>query len=69
MNSEPVLIERSASVGCEEIYIEWFICPKCQDDKLCIHFNFCPNCGVAIKFAPKKKKAKFPRHDIKLDWS
>jgi hypothetical protein len=67
-NKEVVIVQQSNSIGESEVFCEWFHCPKCEETDIQKSYSFCPNCGVAIKFAPKKKKAKFPKFDVKLNW-
>lgn len=38
-------------MGFEEVYLEWFQCPACLDGNyIATFFNFCPNCGIKIKW-------------------
>lgn len=36
--------------GADEIYTEFYECPKCKNDMLMSSFSFCPTCGVALEW-------------------
>lgn len=52
-----VIITKNNSIGFEEVYFEWFQCPVCLGGNyIATFFNFCPNCGIKIKWELKSKE-------------
>jgi hypothetical protein len=45
-----IKIDIDDSTGYDELYTEWFNCPKCTCDKILSSYKYCPNCGIKIKF-------------------
>ena len=37
-------------VGMDEWWCMWFKCKKCGEENITWNFNFCPDCGVKIKW-------------------
>jgi hypothetical protein len=37
------------NIGKDELYCEWFRCPKCDGTDITEDSNFCPNCGLDLK--------------------
>ena len=36
--------------GKDEWWCNWFKCPNCKKDDIMCEFNFCPKCGVKLKW-------------------
>ena len=47
---EEITITQKDSDGFDEIYAEWFVCPKCKND-IKAKAKFCSNCGIKLKWA------------------
>jgi len=45
-----VIITEKECVGTDEVYCDWFRCPKCGKDDIANFCNYCPTCGVKIEF-------------------
>lgn len=45
-----IIITEQDTNWMKEIFIEWFICPKCKSNFIAKWFKFCPNCGIKIKW-------------------
>jgi len=41
---------RKHSCGIDEIYTEWYRCPKCGNNYILDCFHYCPNCGIKLRF-------------------
>ena len=47
--------------GKDEVYCNWYKCPKCSDTMITHHQNFCGNCGIKLKWkgvVPQNTKEK-----------
>ncbi len=44
-----VVITKENSIGQDEIYCEWFVCPECGFDCIKKGFSYCPGCGAEIE--------------------
>jgi transcription initiation factor IIE alpha subunit len=55
---ETVTITDAHDTGYDEACGHWFRCPKCKKDLIMIGFNFCPNCGIGIKYVEQKESYK-----------
>jgi len=53
---QKVIVEESA--GMDELYGEWFVCPKCSEAGVFWKTNFCPDCGVELDWSKVDKKRK-----------
>lgn len=42
------------SIGKDEMYCEWFVCPDCKGENIAEHFKFCPDCGLNLEGFTKK---------------
>ena len=44
-----VTIREEDCTGWDELYDEWFTCPKCKEDSvILLTHSYCPNCGAEI---------------------
>ena len=50
MSSDSVSIGEEQNTGWDEWYCHWYACPKCAEDCIVRRFNYCPNCGVKLKW-------------------
>jgi predicted RNA-binding Zn-ribbon protein involved in translation (DUF1610 family) len=41
---------KNSIITDEDIVYLWFICPKCKNVKIRLGFNYCPHCGIEIKW-------------------
>ena len=56
MMTDEVLICKKDSTGWDEQWCEWFTCPSCKEKSAITEwFNYCPNCGIKIKFNKEEK--------------
>ena len=35
----------------EELYTDWFKCPKCKNEGIVIESNYCPHCGSKLQWS------------------
>jgi hypothetical protein len=42
------------SIGWDDMYVEWFKCPKCTETNLLSTFKFCPDCGAPLDWSKIK---------------
>lgn len=47
--------EKLTSIGKDELYCEWFKCPKCSESNIAEFFNYCPDCGYDVRHYSKSK--------------
>lgn len=48
---EEVIISKSKDdTGTDEWYCRWFRCPNCKKNWIYVQSNYCPNCGVKLKW-------------------
>lgn len=47
---DKIIINNTTESDWDEWYCEWYRCPSCNEMDLMEEFNFCPHCGVPIKW-------------------
>lgn len=45
---EETIVEQKDSLGKDELWVEWFNCPKCENSNVIIHSNYCSECGIKL---------------------
>jgi rRNA maturation endonuclease Nob1 len=53
-----VIVKKEHDRGMEEWWCTWFECPNCkpQFPSIYINFNFCPMCGIELKWSKDLRK-------------
>lgn len=46
--SNEIEISKLNSIGYEEVYEEYYSCPKCDDEWIICRSNYCSNCGAKL---------------------
>lgn len=49
-----MLITDKDWIGKNEIYTDFYMCPKCDDNSIIEGFKYCPNCGENIEWEEQK---------------
>jgi len=44
-----VIVTDDDCIGDDELYTDWYRCPRCGDSNITASFNYCPHCGVRVK--------------------
>ena len=50
------LVEKS--IGWDEFYAEWFVCPKCAETNITDTFKFCPDCAAPLDWSKIRSRKK-----------
>lgn len=61
-DQKPILIKMKDFLGQEELYTDFFECPKCKTESPVWHTKFCRGCGRPVEFSDdvlRKTKASF----------
>ena len=45
-----VVIGEDQNMGVDEIYCDWYRCPKCKEESITRSSKFCPDCGVKLQW-------------------
>lgn len=45
-----LVIREEDTFGKDELYCRWWQCPACKGNDIWRNCNFCPTCGIALKF-------------------
>ena len=45
-----VVIGEAQSEGREEVWCDWYRCPKCNKSNIARGYSFCPDCGVKLQW-------------------
>jgi hypothetical protein len=51
---EVVLVGEKDEGDYDEVYAQWYFCPKCRQHGLLRSHLFCPYCGVGLAWEEKK---------------
>lgn len=43
-------IGEKQSAGFDEVHANWYECPSCKEAYIIKRFNYCPDCGVGLKW-------------------
>lgn len=47
----PEVVTVVKSIGWDECYAEWFVCPRCTEMDITDTFAFCPHCGSRLDWS------------------
>lgn len=50
-----ILVKEEHSQGYDEMYAEWFRCSNCENSSISHGFNYCPDCGIKLRWSLKKE--------------
>jgi len=45
-----VIIGNNQLIGPDEVYTDWYQCTNCDEQDLASWYDFCPRCGVKIRW-------------------
>jgi hypothetical protein len=45
-----VVIGEDQNIGVDEIFCDWYRCPKCKEESITRSSKFCPDCGVKLQW-------------------
>ena len=58
IKEEVIEIGTEQDQGKDEAWCNWFECPKCKETMITIGSNYCPDCGVKLKWINKEEIIK-----------